>query len=135
TNSSRGRRDRKLGHPPADSQSQEIRDQQGRRVKFISASPGQAIKETYYSYDAAGRMSTETHNDSADRTDYSYAPDGTMASVRTFDPRTIERTRNAAFCGSTWMAAFSGFGVPMGGRVVITYDQNKNGIDQRVLAP
>jgi hypothetical protein len=55
-----------------------------------------------------------------------------MTSVQTFDPRTIERTRNAAFAGSTWMAAFCGFGVPTGGRVVTTYDHNKNGVDQRV---
>src|SRR5438309_6040650 len=133
--SSRWERDGKVEHSTSDSQSQEIRDEQGRLVKFISVYPGQTIQEIYYSYDAAGRMLTETYNDSADRTEYSYAPDGTMTSVQTFDPRTIERTRNAAFCGSTWMGAFSGFGVPMGGRVVITYDQNKNGIDQRVLAP
>ena len=79
-------------------------------------------------------MLTETHNDSADRTDHSYAPDGAMTSVQTFDPRTIERTRNAAFGGSSWDAASCGFGVPTGGRVVTIYDQNKNGVDQRVLA-
>jgi YD repeat-containing protein len=132
--SSRWERDGKVEHSTSDHQSQEVRDEQGRLVKFIFTQPGQAIQETYYSYDAAGRMLTETHNDSVDRIDYSYAPDGTMTSVQTFDPRTIERTRNAAFGGSTWMAAFSGFGVPAGGRVVTTYDQNKNGVYQRVLA-
>ncbi len=126
-------RDGKIEHSTSDSQSQEVRDEQGRLVKYVFVYPGQAAKETYYSYDAAGRMLTETHNDSADRTDYSYAPDGTMTSVQTFDPRTIEGTRNAGFSGSTWMAAFSGFGVTTGGRVVTTYDQNKNGIDQRVV--
>jgi len=132
--SSRWERDGKLEHSTSDNQIQEIRDEQDRLVKFISASPGQAIKEIDYSYDAAGRILTETHNDSADRTEYSYAPDGTMTSVQTFDPRTIERTRNSAFCGSAWMAAFCGLGVPTGGRVVTTYDHNKNGVDQRVLA-
>ena len=132
--SSRWERDGKVEHSTSDNQSQEVRDEQGRLVKHVFVYPGQDIKETYYTYDAAGRMLTETHNDSADRTDYSYAPDGTMTSVQTFDPQTIERTRNAAFGGSTWMAAFSGFGVPAGGRVVTTYDQNKNGVDQRVLA-
>ena len=132
--SSRWERDGKLEHSTSDNQTQEIRDEQDRLVKFISASPGQSIKEIDYSYDAAGRILTETHNDSADRTEYSYAPDGTMTSVQTFDPRTIERTRNSAFCGSAWMAAFCGFGVPTGGRVVTTYDHNKNGVDQRVLA-
>jgi YD repeat-containing protein len=132
--SSRWERDGKVEHSTSDNQSQEIRDEQGRLVKFVFVYPGQANKETYYSYDAAGRMLTETHNDSADRTDYSYAPDGTMTSVQTFDPRTIERTGNAAFGGSAWDAAVSGFGVPTGGRVVTTYDQNKNGIDQLVYA-
>jgi len=128
----RWEREGKVGHSTADMHSQEVRDEQGRLVKHIFSYPAQISKETYYSYDATGRMLTETHNDSADRTDYSYAPDGGMTSVQTFDPRTIERTRVAAFGGSYWDAAFSGFGVPAGGRVITAYDQNKNGIDQRV---
>jgi hypothetical protein len=130
--SSRWERDGKVEHSTSDNQTQEIRDDQGQLVKFISTSPGQATIDIDYSYDAAGRILTEAHNESTDRTEYSYAPDGTMTSVQTFDPRTIERTRNAAFAGSTWMAAFCGFGVPTGGRVVTTYDHNKNGVDQRV---
>ena len=130
--SSRWERDGKVEHSTSDNQIQEVRDEQGRLVKFISVYPGQPIQETYYSYDVAGRMLTETHNESADRTEYSYAPDGTMTSVQTFDSRTIERTRNSAFCGSAWDGAVCGFGVPTGGRVVTTYDQNKNGVDQRV---
>jgi hypothetical protein len=130
--SSRWERDGKVEHSSSDNQIQGVRDEQGRLVKFISVYPGQPIQETYYSYDAAGRMLTETHNESADRTEYSYAPDGTMTSVQTFDSGTIERTRNSAFCGSAWDGAVCGFGVPTGGRVVTTYDQNKNGVDQRV---
>ena len=133
--SSRWERHGRVQYATSDNQIQEIRDDHGRLVKFISASPGQATIDIDYSYDAAGRILTEAHNESTDRMEYSYAPDGTMTSVQTFDPRTIERTRNAAFGGSTWMAAFAGFGVPMGGRVVTTHDQNKNGVDQRVLAP
>ena len=132
--SSRWERDGKVEYSTSDDQIQEIRDDQGRLVKFISASPGQAIIEIDYSYDTAGRILTEAHNESTDRTAYSYAPDGTMTSVQTFDPRTIERTRNVASAGSAWMAAVFGIGVPTGGRVVTTYDQNKNGVDQRVLA-
>jgi len=132
--SSRWERDGKVEHSTSDNQIKEIRDDQGRLVKFVSASPGQAIIDIDYSYDAAGRILAEAHNESTDRTEYSYEPDGAMTSVQTFDPRTIERTRNAAFAGSTWMGAFCGFGVPTGGRVVTTYDQNKNGVDQRVLA-
>ena len=130
--SSRWERDGRVEHSTSDNQIQEIRDDQGRLVKFISASPGQAITEIDYSYDAAGRMWTETNSDSADRTEYSYAPDGTMTSVQTFDPRTIEQTRNSAFCCSTWDGAVCGFGAPTGGRVVTISDQNQNGIDQRV---
>jgi hypothetical protein len=127
----RWERDAKVEYSTSDDQIQEIRDDQGRLVKFVSASPGQATIEIDYSYAAAGRILTEAHNQSTDRTEYSYAPDGTMTSVQTFDPRTIERTRNAASAGSTWMAAaVFGFGVPTGGRVVTTYDQNKNGVDR-----
>jgi hypothetical protein len=58
-----------------------------------------------------------------------------MTSVQTFDPKTIERTRNAAFAGSAWEAANSGFGVATGGQVIVIYDKNDNGIELRVLAP
>lgn len=130
--SARWERDGRVEYSSSDNQIQEIRDEQGRLVKFVSTSPGQATTEIDYSYDADGRILTEIHRDSADRTEYSYAPDGTMTSVQTFDPRTIERTRNAGFGGSTWDASSCGFGVPTGGRVVTTYDRNKNGIDQHV---
>jgi hypothetical protein len=52
--SSRWERDGKVENSTSDDQIQEIRDDQGRLVKFISASPGQAIIEIDYSYDTAG---------------------------------------------------------------------------------
>jgi hypothetical protein len=44
--SSRWERDGKLEHSTSDNQIQEIRDEQDRLVKFISASPGQSIKDS-----------------------------------------------------------------------------------------
>jgi hypothetical protein len=108
--SSRWERDGKVEHSTSNKQSPEIRDEQGRLIKYIFVYPGQAIKETHYSYDAAGRMLAETHNDSADRTDYSYAPDGAMTSVQTFDPQTIERTRNAASTSPLDTGVYAGEG-------------------------
>jgi len=60
--SSRWERDGKVEHSTSDNQIQEIRDDQGRLVKFVSASPGQAIIDIDYSYDAAGRILAEAHN-------------------------------------------------------------------------
>jgi hypothetical protein len=40
-----------------------------------------------------------------------------MTKILSFDPKTIERNRNAASSGSAWDAALFGVGVPMGGTV------------------
>jgi YD repeat-containing protein len=96
----------------------EVRDDEGRLQKFVSGARGEPGRETYYTYDKAGRLLTTRNNENSDRTEYHYGPDGAKTSVRTFDPKTIERTRSAAYGGSAWDGAqFSGFGAPTGGTV------------------
>ncbi len=64
-----------------------------------------------YSYDDAGRRLSITNNQNSDRTDFRY-DGGSMIEILSFDPRTIERNRNAATTGSAWDAAMGGLGVP-----------------------
>jgi YD repeat-containing protein len=133
--SSRMERDGRLTYSSADRLQTEVRDDQGRLVKSVSGDRGGQSREYSYTYDNVGRMLTIVNNETSDRTEYHYGSDGVMTSIQTFDPKTIERTRNAAFAGSAWDAATSGFGVPTGGRVIISYDKNGNGTEMRVLAP
>lgn len=112
----------------------EFRDAEGRLVKYVSGTRGEPGRETYNTYDNAGRLLTTTNNENRDRTEYRYGPDGVKTSVQTFDPKTIERTRNAAYDGSPWEAAeLSGFGVPSGGTVTIQYDKDDKATEMRIL--
>ena len=133
--SSRMEQDGRLIYSSDDRVYTEVRDAQGRLVKSVSGDRGGVSQEYFYTYDSAGRMLTTTNSESSDRTEYHYGPDGGMTSVQTFDPKTIERTRDGAFCGSAWDAASSGFGVPTGGQIIVSYDNNNNGTEMRVLAP
>ena len=85
-------------------------------------------------------MST-TNNRNADRTDFRYDEHGSVTEILIFDPKTIERNRNAATTASAWDAVRSGVGVSMGGTVTIAHDQNRRpvevqvrGVDPDVLA-
>jgi hypothetical protein len=53
---------------------------------------------------------------------FHYQADGCKTSVKTFDPKTIEKTKNGGYIGSAWEPADLGYGVPMGGTVTMTYD-------------
>jgi YD repeat-containing protein len=131
---SRSERDGKLEYSTDDYCHEEVRDAEGRLVKYVSGRRGEPARETYNTYDDAGRLLTTTNNQNSDRTEYSYGPDGLRMAVHTFDPKTIERTRHTAFCGSPWEAAvFSGGGVPSGGTVTIQYDKDDGGTEMRVL--
>jgi hypothetical protein len=127
-------RDGRLIYSSADRVHTEVRDAQGLLVKSASGDRGGASQEYFYTYDGAGRMLTATNSENSDRTEYRYGSDGFMTSVQTFDPKTIEQVRNAAFDGSAWDAVNSGFGVPTGGQVIVSYDKNNNGTEMRVLA-
>jgi len=131
--SSRFEQDGRPSFSTDDYQHTEVRDDEGRLVKFVSGPRGAPGREYSYAYDQAGRMLTTTNNENSDRIEYHYGPDGLMTSVQSFDPKTIERTRNAAFAGSPWDASDCGFGVPTGSKVITTYDKDNNGTELRVL--
>jgi hypothetical protein len=122
-------------YSPSDSAYSEERDAQGRILRFSSPDREGAIKETSYDYDKkTGRLQTVTNNQDSDRTVFNYTTDG-MTSIQTFDPKTIEETRNAAFSGSAWEASAVGFGVPMGGIVTTIYDKSDNPIELQIHTP
>jgi hypothetical protein len=131
----RNERDGRVVFSTADPGYTEVRDDQDHVVKMICApEKGQPSRESYYTYDSAGRILTTTQNLNSDRIEYRYGPDGAMVSIHTFDPKTIEGTKKTAFAGSQWSAARFGAGVPTGGMVIISYDNNCNEIDLRVLS-
>jgi hypothetical protein len=123
-------------YSPSDSAYSEERDAQGRILRFSSPNREGAIKETSYDYDRkTGRLLTVTNNQDSDRTVFNYTSDG-MTSIQTFDPKTIEETRNAAFSGvSAWEASAMGFGVPMGGIVTTKYDKSDNPVELQIHTP
>jgi YD repeat-containing protein len=111
----------------------ETHDAQGHLLSNRWAKEDGTFGETVYDYDEAGRRRAITNNQNSDRIEYLYDARGIMTSIDTFDPKTIERTRNGAFAGSAWHAAEHGFGVPMGGRVITSYDKRENPVEMRIL--
>jgi YD repeat-containing protein len=119
-------------YSPSDSSYSEMRDTEGRMLRYSSPNREGVIQETSYDYDKAGRLLAITNNQNSDRTEFHYQADGSKSSTQTFDPKTIEATRNAGFSGSAWDADESGFGVPIGGTVITTYDENENPLEMRI---
>ena len=132
--SSRSERDGQIEDSTNDDDHAEVRDAQGRLLKSVSENGDGVERASFYTYDNSGRSLTITNSENSDRTEYHYAPDGTKAAIRTFDPKTLKRTSRASFGGSPWLAVELGFGVPIGGTVMTTYDQNNNQTETRVLA-
>jgi hypothetical protein len=73
-----------------------------------------------------------TSNLKFDRTDFRYDEHGGMTKILSFDPKTIERNRNAATTGSAWDAALFGMGVPMGGTVTVLHDLKSRPVEAQV---
>jgi len=121
---------------PLDSSSEsgysEVRDAQGRILKYSSPNREGSIQETTYDYDKAGRLLSISNDQNTDRTEYHYRADGSNTSVQTFDAKTIEQNQNAVCAGSEWGGTTIGGGVPMGGNVTTTYDKNDNPIELQV---
>jgi YD repeat-containing protein len=69
---------------------------------------------------------TISNDQNSDRTVFHYQADGGKTSVKTFDPKTIEETKNGSYIGSAWGPADLGFGVPQGGTVTTIYDLHDN---------
>jgi YD repeat-containing protein len=85
-----------------------------------------------YAYDGAGRSLSITSNLNSDRTDFRYDEHGGMTKILSFDPKTIERNRNAATTGSAWDAALFGMGVPTGGTVTVLHDLKSRPVEAQV---
>ena len=85
-----------------------------------------------YAYDDAGRSLSITNNRNSDRTDYRYDEHGSVTEILTYDPKTIERNRNAATTASAWDAARSGMGVPTGGTVTVLHDEKRRPVELQV---
>jgi len=111
----------------------ETYDAQGHLLSNRSPNGDGTFGETFYEYDEAGRRHAITNNQNSDRTEYLYEANRLRMSTHTFDPKTIEGTRNSAFAGSAWDAAEHGFGVPMGGSTITSYDERQNPIERQVL--
>jgi len=113
-------------YPRSDDVYPGVRDAQGRILKYKDRNREGAIQETSYDYDNDGRLLTISNDQNSNRTVFHYQPDGSKTSVQTFDPKTIEETKNGGYNGSAWEPADLGFGVPMGGTVTMTYDLHDN---------
>jgi len=105
----------------ADDPSSETRDAQGRMLSYRTRGDG-GMRETSYNYDETGTLRSITNDQTSDRTEYREV-NGVKMSIQTFDPKTLERFQNSGLGGSSWESAMSGFGVPMGGSVITTYDE------------
>jgi hypothetical protein len=73
-----------------------------------------------------------TNTENKDRTEFQYDEQGHKNEIRTFDPKTLERTQRAAFVGSPWDGATAGFGVPSGGRLITIYDENDRPVEMQI---
>jgi hypothetical protein len=85
-----------------------------------------------YAYDRTGRNLSITNNQNSDRTDFRHDQDGGMRKILSFDPKSIERNRNAATTGPAWDAALFGMGVPMGGTVTVLHDLKSRPVEAQV---
>jgi YD repeat-containing protein len=100
-------------------------DAGGRLVKTASDKLGEPGTESVDSYDEAGRLLFITHSsETGNRTDFRYDEQGRKTTIKTFDPKSHQRRKNAPFGGSPWDAAQLGFGVPGGGSVTTIYGEN-----------
>jgi YD repeat-containing protein len=97
----------------------------GRLAKVVSGKGGEPGSETLYAYNETGRLLAITNGGGeSGRTEFHYDEQGRKTSTQTFDPKVLERAQNSAFSGSPWDAALGGTGVPLGGNITMTYDEN-----------
>ena len=109
-------------------------DAGGRLVKTTHGKSGEPAEETLHSYDEAGRLLTIAHSvKKGDRTEFHYDGQGHKSSIQCFDRATVQDTQNAVFCGSPWDAATIGFGVPLGGTLVTTYNESGQPTEAQIL--
>jgi YD repeat-containing protein len=86
---------------------------------------GEPGAESLYAYDEVGRLLNITnHPREGGRTNFRYDAEGRKTATQTFEPETLLGLQNTAFAGSAWDAIQMRFGVPVGGKVTTTCDQN-----------
>src|SRR6266480_6852861 len=101
-------------------------DADGRLAKIVSGKLGEPGTETVYAYDETGKLLAITnYGGEGGRIDFHYDEKGHKTSIQNFDPHALERAQNSAYSGSPWDAAVAaGIGVPLGGNVTTSYDEN-----------
>jgi hypothetical protein len=98
-------------------------------IRYDDAGPERVFT---YAYDGEKRSLSITNNQNSDRTDFRYDEQGRMTKILSFDPKTIERNRNAATAASAWDAVLDGMGVPMGGTVAVLHDESGRPVEAQV---
>jgi YD repeat-containing protein len=101
-------------------------DADGRLQKTSSGKMGEPANESPYAYDGKGRLLTITgHPEKGGRIDFQYDEQGRKTSIQSFDTETLKRAQSISYGGSLWDGAVrSGIGVPIGGKIITTYNEN-----------
>ena len=101
-------------------------DSGGRVAKIVSGKIDEIGVESLYSCDESGRLLTLTnHPQKGGRIDFQYDDHGLKTTIQSFDPETLHRAQSTGYVGSPWDAAIhAGVGVPVGGKIVTTYDES-----------
>jgi YD repeat-containing protein len=100
-------------------------DADGRLTKTIWGKVGEPSDESLYAYDGTGRLlSITSRPEKSGRIDFQYDEQGHKTSIQSFDPETLQRAQKTAFAGSAWDVALAGGGVPVGGKIITTFNEN-----------
>jgi len=106
-------------------------DSDGRLIKIKPANSDYPNSEMVYVYDDAGRSLSITNTANGDRTDFQYDEAGRKVGIQRFDPKTLERSRSCAYAISAWDATTYGAGIPLGGTIATTYDDDDRPIEMQ----
>jgi hypothetical protein len=100
-------------------------DVNGRLEKTVSGKIGEPGDESLYAYDGTGRLlSISSRLEKSGRIDFQYDEQGHKTGIQSFDPETLKRAQKTAFAGSARDVALAGGGVPEGGKIITTYNEN-----------
>jgi len=109
-------------------------DPKGRLTTRVSGKLGEPGLESLYLYDDFGRLLNITNNlRKGDRIEFHYDAQGRKTSIQSFASESLQIMQNAAFGGSHWDAAQMGMGVPVGGSVTTSFDQDDQPTEVQVF--